>query len=107
MLIIMIFYYPTFLQTPMFADAPFFSHWLRFVIPSTTTKAVAEATFDAVLHRKASVTIPGHLAILGLLYHIIPRSIATVINDLVGSNDLVVMRPIVKKEKKIKTKVKK
>lgn len=42
--------------TPMFQNAPFFSHWLRYLLPATTPEAVAEAVMRIIVSKEPQVS---------------------------------------------------
>lgn len=79
---------PWIVDTPMFTGVPFFSHWVRYLIPPTTAVAVAEATFAAVRDGDASATVPKNMALWGYMYQLFPRSLSTRIHDLLGTRYL-------------------
>lgn len=79
-------------QTPMFNDINYWDHWLRHVIPPTTEKEVADGIVEGLQTEEPVVTVPGRMALVGLLYHLIPLSISDVLMGATGASTLLASR---------------
>jgi len=81
---------PWILSTPMFDQVNFWRHpWVGKVLPPTTVSDVAEAIIDAIAFRKDSVTVPGHLSVLGVVFQLLPSSFRTRLVRQLGLNRLI------------------
>ena len=70
--------------------ARFWTHsWISKLLPPTNVADVSDAVIDGIAYRQDVVTVPNHMAVMGVVFHLLPAGFRSRLVRRLGLGELI------------------